>query len=168
MKNKILALGLILALSYPLQALTLKETIHATQQALLEKNTKVVYQNIALQGIVNSKIKKFTRLAKKQDSLAGKMIGWSEPLLLKSATGFIMGEFNRSSRGLRQSYLNSFQLGKVVENGAYGYATATFLGAKAVLSAVKDNNGNWQIVGAESPVLDKEFNNLLKILKATK
>ena len=72
------------------------------------------------------------------------------------------------SVGMAADPMDENDLPFVVENGAYGYATATFLGAKAVLSAVKDNNGNWQIVGAESPVLDKEFNNLLKILKATK
>lgn len=146
-----------------------KQTLNKLETALLTQNMVYLNQHVAFDSIVKAKLKKFASKAKTEGSFvgksAGKLMNFGEGALTGLATKFILSEYGKSSPALRQAYFNHFKLGKVGENGNYAFASATFLGNPAVISAIKDKNSNWVIIGVESPIIDKEFNNLLKILK---
>lgn len=150
---------------------TFKETIAVLQKAVLDKNMPVLNRHIALKGIVKTKIKRLTSRAGKEKSLAAKItakaVDFGEPVLTDLATRYVLIEFSKSSRGLRQKYLNTLKITKVGEKGDVGYASGSFLGRPALLSAIKIK-GTWVIVGAESARVDQELDNLIKLLTRKK
>jgi hypothetical protein len=139
----------------------------ALQTAIAKADQAYLNQHVALEGIVRGKVKKYAAQAQQKDSLSAKSAGLvmksSEGAVVKLAAGFIRSQFNKSSPALRQNYLQALHWNKIGERGDSGYAAGTFLGQSAYLAGVKIN-GEWVVVGADSPLLDKEFQNLMKIL----
>ncbi len=128
----------------------------------------LIVERIALEGIVRGKVRKYARLAGKNRSLmarsAGAVASWSEPAITRAASSFVLKEFGRSSPARRRRYLNALHITKVGDNGQSGYVSGSFLGRPAFLAALR-SGGDWVIVGAESPIIDEEFNRLLRFLR---
>ena len=148
--------------------LSLPETIDSLRQALRQKDLGTLQSHIALESIVRSKLKRYALKAKRKESLtakvAGQALSMSEGKLAPLATSYILSEFGHSSGGLRQSYLSSLKINRVMERGNYGVAVGSFMGEQVIISCLKIE-GNWIVVGVDSPLIDREFRNLLKILR---
>jgi hypothetical protein len=146
----------------------IKAAVDELHQAIATKNLLLLEKKIPLDQLVRSKIKKYSRQAQAKGNWVGKSAGklaqLGEGAVTAAATKFIRREFSRSTPALRQHYLKGLVFTKYGEKGNYGFASGSFLGRPAYLSLIKNKNG-WLVVGADSPVLDEEFNNLLKILK---
>ncbi len=144
-----------------------RQTIEELKAAIAAGNTKYLSQHVALEGIVRAKVKKYAAKAENKKSFitrtAGRLASFSEPAITKMASSFVLSQFGRTSAGFRKSYLSRLSLTRIGEQGQVGFAAGSFLGSPAVLSAVKTGD-QWVIVGAESPVIDREFKVMLRIL----
>lgn len=150
------------------RSLSLPETIDSLRQALRQKDMATLQSHIALESIVRSKLKRYALKAKRKESLtakvAGQALAMSEGKLAQLATSYILSEFRHSSGGLRQSYLSSLKIDRIMERGNYGVAVGSFMGGQVIISCLKIEN-KWIVVGVDSPLIDREFRNLLKIMR---
>jgi hypothetical protein len=162
----ILALGAGLALAKPL---TFKETVVMLQKALVAKDMAILSKHIALESIVRGKIKKYAHKAEAKDSVvfsvAGRLVSLSEPLLTKTVTNVVLSEYGKASPGYISSLVSTMKFKKIGEKGNVGYAAGSFYGSAGYLAGLKNAQGDWIIVGADSPVLDQELAAFLKRLK---
>lgn len=146
----------------------IKATVAELRQAIAAKNLPLLERKIPLDQLIRQKIKKYSQQVQTKGNWLGKSAGklaqLGEGAVTAAAAQYIRREFSRSTPALRQHYLQALVFNKYGVKGDYGFASGSFLGRPAYLSLVKVKNG-WTIVGADSPVLDEEFNNLLKILK---
>lgn len=144
-----------------------KAVVAALQKALLKGDKIELNRYLALEGIVRSKLQKYEHKAAGKSSFlirsAGRVISLGEPAFVKAATALINSRFEKSAPEARRAYLKQLKFKKIGENGGYGFAVGTFMGQPAVISGVK-TDGRWLVVGAESPVIDAEFKNLMKII----
>jgi len=170
MKNKIFILliaGLLLASPTSAKAETsFKSTLNQLKSALLNKDFKIINSHLALSGIIRSKVKKLSKQAQKNKSLlkraVGKVAGFSEPLVTKATTKFVLREYGKSSRSLRAKYLKSLRFSKIKVKGKTAYAIGSFLGKPASVYA-KKIKGKWVIVGVESPLIDADLKRILRL-----
>lgn len=170
--KRLMVVLLIIALSTGLalaKQLTFKETVVMLQKALVTKDMAVLSKHIALESIVRGKIKKYARKAESKDSLvfsvAGRLVSMSEPLLTKTVTNIVLNEFGKASPGYISSLVSTMKFKKIGEKGNVGYATGSFYGSSGYLAGLKNAQGDWIIVGADSPVLDQELALFLKRMK---
>lgn len=160
----------LIIISIPAEAestLTFKQSLPVIKQALRNQNFKILDQQIALNGIVGSKIKKVigkpkTKSSTGRKTLAGLLLK-SEPLLTKLATNFIRQNYSKSSQAERNMYVATLIIKKVFEKPERGTAHGSFMGKPASFYA-KKIKGKWVIVGVDSVIIDQEIDNLLKIL----
>ena len=171
MKYGIFFLGVILLTSAvyagELDNASFKQTINGLKHAAIMGDSKLLTEHIALSGIVRAKLKKYAGKALQKKSLitraTGRLADFSEPMITKASTSFILNRFSNSSPGLRQRYVNSLKLTQISEQPENAFAAGSFLGQPIIISAIKSDN-KWIIVGAESPLLDQEFKKMLRIL----
>ncbi|MFH1493620.1 MAG: hypothetical protein ABIG70_02350 [Pseudomonadota bacterium] len=143
-------------------------TLQKLQRAIATKDVQTLSQHIALDTIVQNKIKRYSAKMQQNRGLAMSIAGQATNLgsapLAKLASNYILNEFKNSSVGTRSYYLKSYTIKKVEQNSGRASVTGTFVGEGAKLFAVF-TNGRWVIVGAESAFMDREFTKLLQILQ---
>lgn len=167
----LVAILIIFSLVIPTYAsikeVSFRATIDLLENAIRSGDGNALAKHVDLNGILRYKIRRYSAKAEQKSSavtrLAGRLAGFSEPAITGAASRFIMSEFSKSSPGLRGGYLRSLDLTKIGKAGRSAYAVGTFLGKPAVLSAVKIGT-QWIIIGVESPIIDSEFKNLLRII----
>jgi len=164
---RVFGLCLILACPALAEGPTFAQTAPLIQKALLNKEMNVLYKQIDLTGIVRSKIRRVADQAADQKSNKARLFGKALKLggapLTKLVTEIVLKEYRSSPYSLRQSYLNRLKIDQVGEKGDSGYAIGTFMGSPAYISAVKAK-GTWVVVGVGSAVIDRELDNLLRLL----
>ncbi len=147
-------------------------TVLRLRTAITNKNLPVLTRHIALEGLVAGKIKKYAHKAADKGSvtlsIAGKLVNLSEPLLTKMVTNIVLREYGKASPGYIDSYAATLKFSKFEENGNYGYAHGSFMGSRGLLSGLKNEKGDWVIIDADSPIIDRELKFLLKKLKVIK
>lgn len=169
-RDLIILLVLFLQIAAPVLAEnkndSLKNTIALLRNALLKKDMQVLLKHIDFNGIIKAKVKGYAFRAQKKGFMlkaAGKIVSLGEPVINIAASKYILNEFSRSSLTLRKSYLSSLSINKCWDNGQAGVVTGTFMGELAILQALKIN-GKWVVVSVNSPLIDREFRDLLKML----
>jgi hypothetical protein len=144
------------------------KTLQQLQRAVAIKDLQTLRQHVALETIVQSKIKKFSGQMQHNRGLAlnvaGRAVSLGNIPLSQLAANYIIEEYKKSPAGPRSYYLKSFTIGKVEQAGERAWVGGMFMGEKAKLFAVWRNDC-WVIVGAESAFLDREFEKLLKMLQ---
>lgn len=170
MKNIVILvvmLVLLVQLSVPAGAGSVDRAVSKIRQALLLKDYKVLNQQVALESIVKAKLHKFSGLLKVKRSLmvrtAGRVMQMSEPVTAKIITNYILSQYNNSSLDQRSEFLNTFLPQKISELEQVAYVSGNFMGAGITIAAA-NLDGEWVVVGVESPLIDNEFKNLLKSL----
>jgi hypothetical protein len=172
MKKTVLVIAAVLFFSPALFAggkdESFKQTIETLKKAIVAGDISYLSKHIAFEGIIRSKVKKYAGLAGKNKSFmargAGAVASWTEPAITKAASSFTLKEFGRASPSLRRRYLDALHITRSGDNGQSGYISGSFLGRPAFLAAVR-NGKDWVIVAAESPIIDEEFNRLLRYLR---
>jgi len=162
-----LLLSSALCLAKEKSAPTFKQAIEELKVAIKKGDTAYLSQHIALDGIIKSKVKKYASKAEKKQSFITRTIGrladFSEPVITRTCSSFVIKQFSRTSPSFRQRYLDALRLNKIQEQGDNAFASGSFAGSSAFLSGLRTNQ-KWVIVGAESPVIDREFKAMLRIL----
>jgi hypothetical protein len=128
---------------------TFTQTAPLIQNALLKKDLAVLTRQVDLSGIVRAKIPKKLKLV-------------SAPLA-RLVTEIVLKEYRASTYSIRQSYLNRLKISRIGEKDNIGYAVGTFMGSPCYISALRIN-GTWVIVGANSAFIDRELDNLLRLI----
>ena len=150
---------------------SLQITLKVIQNALLDKDMVTLNRHIAFQSIVESKLKKYSKVAKKNKSFGNKVLGnamsLGQPMFGGIATNFILKEYAKSPRSLRQYYYNSLKINSIKEKGNNAVARVSFMGSPGLIYCTNTNN-TWMITNVESPVIDQEFQNLMKIISRKK
>lgn len=158
---------MLIQLSVPAGAKSLDRTVGKIKQALLLKDYKVLNQQVALESIVKAKLRKYSGLLREKRSLmvrtAGKVMQMSEPVTAKIITNYILSQYNNSSLDQRSDFLSTFLPQRVHELEQVAYVSGCFMGAGITIAAA-NLNGEWVVVGVESPLIDNEFKKLLKSL----
>ncbi|MFA5875910.1 MAG: hypothetical protein WC901_04420 [Candidatus Margulisiibacteriota bacterium] len=143
-------------------------TLQQLRRAVAAKDLPTLSSHIALETIVQSKIKKLSGQLQQNKglalSIAGKAVSLGNAPLARLAANYIIEEYKKSSAGTRSYYLKSVTLNKVRQSGGRAQVSGTFMREGAKLFAVWRDD-RWIIVGAESAFLDREFEKLLIILQ---
>jgi len=167
MNNLVKSVVLLILLVQLAGAEPLSRTVSKVKQALLLKNYKVLNRQVALESIVKAKLRKFSGLLKEKRSLmvrtAGRVMQLSEPVTAKLITNYILRQYNNSSLDQRSEFLTTFLPQKISELEQVAYVSGCFMGAGITIAAA-NLDGEWVVVGVESPLIDNEFKNLLKSL----
>ena len=167
MKKLVISVVMLVLLIQLAGAEPLNRTVSKIKQALLLKDYKVLNRQVALESIVKAKIRKFSGLLREKRSLmvrtAGRMMQMSEPVTAKLITNYILSQYNNSSLDQRSEFLNTFLPQKISELEQVAYVSGCFMGAGITIAAA-NLDGEWVVVGVESPLIDNEFKNLLKSL----
>lgn len=141
-----------------------KETVSLLQKAIKKGDARTLHQYVGIENIIKAKIEKYAHKAQDRKSFfmrsVGKITEIGAPALEKILVGVIDSEFSKSSESMRNMYLSQLKIRQIGEKNYYAFAAGTFLGSPAVIAAVK-NDTKWLVVGAESPIIDREFKNLL-------
>ena len=143
-----------------------KAAIDQLQLALVFGDMDYVHAHLSLDSILQVKIKKFSSLVQKQSGFwkrtAAKIVGAGDSLAAKGAAVVIEKEYSKTPRSLRKYYKQNLHITAYKVKGDKAFASGSFLGSPASLSAVKIK-GNWVVVSVDSPLIDKEVKRILKI-----
>ena len=143
-----------------------KATCDQLQLALVFGDMDYINAHLALDSIIQAKIKKFSGLVQKQSGFwkrtAAKIVGAGDSVLAKTVSGIAIKEYNKSPRSMRKQFKKNLSLTSYKVKGDTATASGSFMSSPASLYAIK-KNGQWIVVGVESPLVDEEIKKLLKI-----
>lgn len=161
-----------LALTVSSGAEPFKSTVQQLKTALAAQDMPYLTKHIALQTIVQNKIKKYVKKASEKDSVlinvAGKLVNISEPLLTKMVSNAVLSEYGKASPDFIGSRVATLKFTKFGEKGSSAYALGSFWGSPGSLTGLKNAAGDWVIVDVQSAVIDQELRGLLQRLKVIK
>ena len=123
------------------------QTFAQLQKAILVKDFEVLRRHVDLENIVRSKINKFTK--------------WGDFPLARLADQRILDEYAKSRIDTIQYYYRRFRVISITQDGDRAAVCGTFMREAARLNAIF-TDGRWIVVSVESPIIDREFENLLK------
>jgi hypothetical protein len=143
-----------------------KETLDQLQLALVYQDMGYINEHLSLDGVIKAKIDQLSSLAQKQGGMwkksAAKFAGLMDKVLAKTASTFILREYNKSPLALRKQYQQGLKLTTYQVKEDKGFASGIFLGQPASLTATKIKD-EWVVVSVESPLINKELKRILKI-----
>lgn len=157
--------------SFAAKDMSFNKTVDVVQKALISGDLETLLQHVDLNGIIAGKISKYTGKAGSKGNLfqksVGKVASMGGPVIVKAISKLTISEFSKSSGDIRRAYMKTVKIKKVGSTGNMGYVIGSFMGQPFFASAVKANN-NWVITAIESPLVETELRNALKMMKLAK
>lgn len=157
--------------SFAAKEISFSKTVDVVQKALISGDMETLLQHVDLNGIIAGKISKYTDKAGSKGNLfqksVGKVASMGGPVIVKAISRLTISEFSKSSGDIRRAYMKTVKIKKIGSTGNMGYIIGSFMGQPFFASAVKINN-NWVITAIESPLVEAELRNALKMMKLAK